>query len=181
MLGWKEFEMEVVRDKKDNCIIICSIENLDPMGVHTVMELPVCTPIGSRFSIEQMMMQLSRLSRTTSISNSFQPSTDSSIRTSSVMEASMPRSTISMNSALVVGDASAGTAHGERRADDRGQPDVVERAQRIGKGLGLIEHGVSSPIWSSLCENGSRSSALSMASAVAPIISTPNGPACHAC
>ncbi|MBI3701982.1 MAG: carbamoyl-phosphate synthase large subunit [Afipia sp.] len=35
VLGWKEFEMEVVRDKKDNCIIICSIENLDPMGVHT--------------------------------------------------------------------------------------------------------------------------------------------------
>ena len=35
MLGWKEFEMEVVRDKNDNCIIICSIENVDPMGVHT--------------------------------------------------------------------------------------------------------------------------------------------------
>ena len=35
VIGWKEFEMEVVRDKKDNCIIICSIENLDPMGVHT--------------------------------------------------------------------------------------------------------------------------------------------------
>lgn len=35
VLGWKEYEMEVVRDKKDNCIIICSIENLDPMGVHT--------------------------------------------------------------------------------------------------------------------------------------------------
>ncbi len=35
MLGWKEYEMEVVRDRKDNCIIICSIENLDPMGVHT--------------------------------------------------------------------------------------------------------------------------------------------------
>jgi carbamoyl-phosphate synthase large subunit len=34
LLGWKEFEMEVVRDKKDNCIIVCSIENLDPMGVH---------------------------------------------------------------------------------------------------------------------------------------------------
>lgn len=34
-LGWKEFEMEVVRDRKDNCVIICSIENLDPMGVHT--------------------------------------------------------------------------------------------------------------------------------------------------
>ena len=33
--GWKEFEMEVVRDKKDNCIIVCSIENIDPMGIHT--------------------------------------------------------------------------------------------------------------------------------------------------
>ena len=35
LLGWKEFEMEVVRDRADNCIIICAIENLDPMGVHT--------------------------------------------------------------------------------------------------------------------------------------------------
>lgn len=35
MLGWKEYEMEVIRDNKDNCIIVCSIENLDPMGVHT--------------------------------------------------------------------------------------------------------------------------------------------------
>ena len=35
LLGWKEYEMEVVRDHKDNCIIVCSIENLDPMGVHT--------------------------------------------------------------------------------------------------------------------------------------------------
>ncbi len=35
LLGWKEFEMEVVRDKRDNCIIVCSIENFDPMGVHT--------------------------------------------------------------------------------------------------------------------------------------------------
>ena len=35
LIGWKEFEMEVVRDKNDNCIIICSIENFDPMGIHT--------------------------------------------------------------------------------------------------------------------------------------------------
>ena len=35
LLGWKEFEMEVIRDKNDNCIIVCSIENVDPMGVHT--------------------------------------------------------------------------------------------------------------------------------------------------
>jgi carbamoyl-phosphate synthase large subunit len=35
LLGWKEYEMEVVRDRADNCIIVCSIENLDPMGIHT--------------------------------------------------------------------------------------------------------------------------------------------------
>ena len=35
LIGWKEFEMEVMRDKADNCVIICSIENFDPMGVHT--------------------------------------------------------------------------------------------------------------------------------------------------
>src|SRR5512135_239268 len=35
LLGWKEFEMEVMRDRKDNCVVICSIENFDPMGVHT--------------------------------------------------------------------------------------------------------------------------------------------------
>ena len=35
LIGWKEYEMEVVRDKNDNCIIICSIENFDPMGIHT--------------------------------------------------------------------------------------------------------------------------------------------------
>src|SRR5438132_10191477 len=35
LLGWKEFEMEVMRDKADNCVVICSIENFDPMGIHT--------------------------------------------------------------------------------------------------------------------------------------------------
>jgi carbamoyl-phosphate synthase large subunit len=35
LIGWKEYEMEVVRDRKDNCIIVCTIENFDPMGVHT--------------------------------------------------------------------------------------------------------------------------------------------------
>ena len=62
------------------------------------MESPVCTPIGSKFSIEQMMMQLSALSRTTSISNSFQPSKDSSINNSFVGEASSPRLQIVSNS-----------------------------------------------------------------------------------
>ena len=64
----------------------------------TVIESPVCTPIGSRFSIEQTMMQLSLRSRTTSISNSFQPSSDSSISSSLVGEASRPRSQMAMNS-----------------------------------------------------------------------------------
>ncbi len=64
----------------------------------TVIESPVWTPIGSMFSMEQMMMQLSALSRTTSISYSFQPSTDSSISTSVVGEASRPELTISKNS-----------------------------------------------------------------------------------
>ena len=64
----------------------------------TVMESPVCTPIGSKFSIEHMMMQLSALSRTTSISNSFQPSKDSSINNSFVGEASSPRLQIVSNS-----------------------------------------------------------------------------------
>ena len=67
----------------------------------TVIESPVWTPIGSMFSIEQTMMQLSFLSRTTSISYSFQPSTLSSMRISLVGEASKPRSQISMNSPLL--------------------------------------------------------------------------------
>ena len=52
--GWKEFEMEVVRDKKDNCIIICSIENLDPMGIHTgdsVTVAPALTLTDKEFQI----------------------------------------------------------------------------------------------------------------------------------
>jgi carbamoyl-phosphate synthase large subunit len=43
LIGWKEFEMEVVRDKADNCIIVCSIENLDPMGIHTGDSITVAT------------------------------------------------------------------------------------------------------------------------------------------
>ena len=67
----------------------------------TVMLSPVWTPIGSRFSMAQTMMQLSAPSRTTSISYSFQPSTDSSISTSWVGEARRPPRTMSSNSALL--------------------------------------------------------------------------------
>ena len=54
MLGWKEFEMEVVRDKADNCIIVCSIENVDPMGVHTgnsITVAPALTLTDKEFQI----------------------------------------------------------------------------------------------------------------------------------
>ncbi len=103
----------------------------------TVMESPVCTPIGSRFSIEQMMMQLSFLSRTTSISNSFQPSTrflDQDFVGRGGVDAALDDLD---EFGLGVGDAAAGAAHGEGGADDRGQADIVERAQRVGQVLGL--------------------------------------------
>ena len=54
LLGWKEFEMEVVRDRADNCIIICSIENIDPMGVHTgdsITVAPALTLTDKEFQI----------------------------------------------------------------------------------------------------------------------------------
>ena len=48
LLGWKEFEMEVMRDRKDNCVVICSIENFDPMGVHTGDSITVAPSRRSR-------------------------------------------------------------------------------------------------------------------------------------
>ncbi|HVY57821.1 MAG TPA: carbamoyl-phosphate synthase large subunit, partial [Xanthobacteraceae bacterium] len=54
VLGWKEFEMEVVRDRKDNCIIVCSIENIDPMGIHTgdsITVAPALTLTDKEFQI----------------------------------------------------------------------------------------------------------------------------------
>ena len=89
----------------------------------TVIESPVCTPIGSRFSIEQMMMQLSFLSRTTSISNSFQPSSDSSISSSCVGESVEAALAHLDELVLVVGDAAAGAAERERGPDDRREAD----------------------------------------------------------
>jgi carbamoyl-phosphate synthase large subunit len=54
LLGWKEYEMEVMRDKADNCVIICSIENFDPMGVHTgdsITVAPIQTLTDKEFQI----------------------------------------------------------------------------------------------------------------------------------
>jgi carbamoyl-phosphate synthase large subunit len=59
LLGWKEFEMEVVRDKADNCIIVCSIENLDPMGVHTGDSITVAPALTLTDKEYQMMRNAS--------------------------------------------------------------------------------------------------------------------------
>ena len=59
ILGWKEFEMEVVRDKADNCIIICSIENVDPMGVHTGDSITVAPALTLTDKEYQMMRNAS--------------------------------------------------------------------------------------------------------------------------
>src|SRR5881296_2260322 len=56
VIGWKEFEMEVVRDRKDNCIIVCSIENFDPMGVHTGDSITVA-PVQTLTDKEYQMMR----------------------------------------------------------------------------------------------------------------------------
>ncbi len=59
VLGWKEFEMEVVRDTKDNCIIVCSIENVDPMGVHTGDSITVAPALTLTDREYQMMRNAS--------------------------------------------------------------------------------------------------------------------------
>ncbi len=59
VLGWKEFEMEVVRDRADNCIIVCSIENLDPMGVHTGDSITVAPALTLTDKEYQMMRDAS--------------------------------------------------------------------------------------------------------------------------
>ncbi len=59
VLGWKEYEMEVVRDRKDNCIIICSIENVDPMGVHTGDSITVAPALTLTDKEYQMMRNAS--------------------------------------------------------------------------------------------------------------------------
>src|SRR5229473_2291360 len=84
----------------------------------TVMESPVCTPMGSKFSIEQMMMTLSFRSRITSSSYSFHPNTESSSEDFEKLFA-------------VVGHASAGAAEGERRAHDHGESDFSGELQAV--------------------------------------------------
>src|SRR5437879_10172802 len=56
LVGWKEFEMEVMRDRADNCVVVCSIENFDPMGVHTGDSITVA-PVQTLSDKEYQMMR----------------------------------------------------------------------------------------------------------------------------
>ena len=61
LIGWKEFELEVIRDKADNVIIVCSIENIDPMGVHTGDSVTVAPAITLSDKEYQLMRNWSKL------------------------------------------------------------------------------------------------------------------------
>ena len=118
----------------------------------TVIESPVCTPIGSKFSIEQMMTTLSSTSRITSISYSFQPMIDSSISTSVTGDESSPRRTSSSNSLAVVGDGRAAAAHREAGPHDARQADLLAAPRGPRPALCTVSpRQTSRPIFSIAC------------------------------
>ncbi len=140
----------------------------------TVIESPVCTPIGSRFSIEHTMMQLSFLSRTTSISNSFQPSSDSSISISRVGERSRPRFTISTNSSLLYAMPPPVPPSVNDGRSTAGKPMVACTSSACSRLCAIPERAEPRPMRVIAALNFSRSSALSIAFFDAPISSTSN-------
>ena len=139
----------------------------------TVMESPVCTPIGSMFSMEQTTTKLSATSRMTSSSNSFQPITDSSISTSWTGLIVRPRRTTSWNSSMLY----AMPAPTPPRVNDgrtmAGNPVAFTRSSASSRDRAYPLRGTSIPMSRMASRNFSRSSATSMASTEAPINSTP--------
>jgi hypothetical protein len=140
----------------------------------TVIESPVCTPIGSTFSIEQTMMQLSLRSRTTSISNSFQPSSDSSIRSSCVGLNMSPRLHISTNSSLLYAMPPPVPPSVNDGRITAGKPMSACTSSACSRSCAIPERAEPRPIRVIAALNFSRSSALSMAFFDAPISSTSN-------
>ncbi|OPZ26425.1 MAG: hypothetical protein BWZ02_02030 [Lentisphaerae bacterium ADurb.BinA184] len=140
----------------------------------TVMLSPVCTPMGSRFSIEQTTTTLSRRSRMTSSSNSFQPSTDSSTSTSWVGLKSSPRRTISSNWAAskAMPPPLPPMVNDGRMTTGKTAPIAFWAVHASSIECAVPLRGTSSPIPSMACLNCSRSSALAIAAALAPISST---------
>ena len=140
----------------------------------TVIESPVCTPIGSTFSVEHTMMQLSLRSRTTSISNSFQPSNDSSINSSCVGEKSRPRLHISTNSSLLYAMPPPVPPNVNDGRMTAGKPMSACTSSACSRLCAMPERAEPSPMRVIAALNFSRSSALSIAFFDAPISSTSN-------
>ena len=137
----------------------------------TVIESPVWTPIGSTFSIEQIIIQLSVLSRTTSISYSFQPRRDSSISTSEVGDNFSPFNTISKNSSLLYAMPPPSPPKVKEGLIMAGNPTESRANIASSTFLAILALADSNPILVMLCLNNSLSSALLIESGLAPIIS----------
>ena len=133
---------------------------------------PVCTPIGSMFSIEQMTTKLSATSRITSSSNSFQPITDSSMRTSWTGLSSRPRSARSRNSSMLYAMPPPTPPSVNDGRMTSGKPRVRARSTASGNVRARPLRGTSRPIDRIASLNCSRSSATLIAWIDAPISST---------
>ncbi len=110
----------------------------------TVIESPVCTPIGSRFSMLQTMTTLSALSRITSSSYSFQPSTDSSISTSVVGLTPQAAAGDPAQLVLVVGEARTDPAHGEGRPHDHRVAELISGGEHLVHGVADVAERATS-------------------------------------
>ena len=140
----------------------------------TVIESPVWTPIGSKFSIEQMITTLSSMSRITSISNSFQPMMDSSISTSVTGDWSSPLRTSRSNSSRLKAMAEPLPPSVKLGRTTQGRPTRVRASRAASTVRTTSPRQTARPIRSIASLNCSRSSALAITAALAPIISTPN-------
>ena len=139
------------------------------------MESPVWTPIGSMFSMEQTITAFPALSRITSISNSFQPMSDSSISTSRLSDASRPRATIASNSSApraMPPPVPPSVKPGRMMSGHEPMSAAMDRASS--SEWALPDFGMSRPSSDMAALKRLRSSARAIAAAFAPIISTPH-------
>ncbi len=139
----------------------------------TVMLSPVCTPIGSRFSMEQMMTTLSLRSRITSSSYSFQPSTDSSTSTWCTGEAASASRTMSSSCSRVRAMPPPAPPRVNDGRITRGSPSSSARSCTSARERAMWLRGTRMPSLVMASRNSSRSSALRMAATLAPMSSTP--------
>jgi hypothetical protein len=140
----------------------------------TVIESPVWTPIGSKFSIEQTITTLSFASRITSSSNSFQPSSDSSIEISEVRDSIRPRLQIVSNSASVRARPPPDPPMVNDGRIMHGRPMRWRAASAASQEVASSARAMPRPRSLMMAPNFSRLSARMMTSAVAPIIAQPN-------